>query len=266
MGNVDHTRYRIYIDEVGNNDLQSSDDPNHRFLCLTGLIFELDYVKVTVTPLLEMFKREFFQHHPDEPIILHRKEIVRQKYPFHSLKDPKVRYMFDEELIKILRNLDFVVISVLIDKKEHLSRYSKWRYDPYHYCLEILLERFFYFLKDKNGVGDLLLESRGGKEDRRLKETFANLVKNGSQYILSQDLLSRLTSKEIKLKPKIANISGLQLADLIAYPSYRYIVEHYKLYEIKQYTFGDRIIDIVKEKYYKSRNGIIDGYGIKKLP
>jgi len=80
-----------------------------------------------------------------------------------------------------------------------------------------------------------------------------------------------ISIKEIdyKLKTSAKNqayISGLQLVDLIAYPSYRYIVEHYKLYEIKQYSFGDRIIDIVKTRYYKSRNGIIDGYGIKKLP
>ncbi len=32
------TKYRIYIDEVGNPDLGSSDDPNHRFLSLTGVI------------------------------------------------------------------------------------------------------------------------------------------------------------------------------------------------------------------------------------
>jgi hypothetical protein len=29
-------KYRIYIDEVGNPDLESSDNPNHRFLGLTG--------------------------------------------------------------------------------------------------------------------------------------------------------------------------------------------------------------------------------------
>jgi len=36
-------KYRIYIDEVGNPDLESCDDPNHRFLSLTGVIVALDY-------------------------------------------------------------------------------------------------------------------------------------------------------------------------------------------------------------------------------
>lgn len=49
-------KYRIYIDEVGNNDLKSSDNPNHRYLSLTGLIFELEYVKSVVSPSLEKLK------------------------------------------------------------------------------------------------------------------------------------------------------------------------------------------------------------------
>jgi len=33
-------KYRIYVDETGNPDLKSSDDPNHRFLILIGVIKE----------------------------------------------------------------------------------------------------------------------------------------------------------------------------------------------------------------------------------
>ena len=43
-------KFRIYIDEVGNPDLESSDDPNHRFLSLTGIILELEYVERVVHP------------------------------------------------------------------------------------------------------------------------------------------------------------------------------------------------------------------------
>ena len=51
------SKYRIYIDEVGNNDLGSSDNPNHRYLSLTGLIFELDYAGKIVTPSVEKIKQ-----------------------------------------------------------------------------------------------------------------------------------------------------------------------------------------------------------------
>jgi len=41
-------KYRIYIDEVGNSDISSSDDPNHRFLSITGIIIDLDLVKTVI--------------------------------------------------------------------------------------------------------------------------------------------------------------------------------------------------------------------------
>ena len=39
------TKYRMYVDEVGNADLRSSDDPNHRFFSLTGVVLELGHVE-----------------------------------------------------------------------------------------------------------------------------------------------------------------------------------------------------------------------------
>lgn len=47
------SKYRIYIDEVGNSDLGSSDNPNHRFLSLTGVIVDLQYIASTVHPNIE---------------------------------------------------------------------------------------------------------------------------------------------------------------------------------------------------------------------
>ena len=88
------TKYRMYIDEVGNPDLGSSDNPNHRFLSLTGVIISLDYVKNNLHPEMESLKVKFFGSHPDEPIILHRKELVNAKYPFQVLNDTSLRVAF----------------------------------------------------------------------------------------------------------------------------------------------------------------------------
>jgi hypothetical protein len=37
-------KYRMYVDEVGNPDLGSSGNPNHRYLSLTGVMIDLEYV------------------------------------------------------------------------------------------------------------------------------------------------------------------------------------------------------------------------------
>ncbi|MCF8378616.1 MAG: DUF3800 domain-containing protein [Bacteroidales bacterium] len=95
-------KYRIYVDEVGNSDLASSENSNHRYLCLTGVIVELDYVRSTLYPQIEQLKAKYFNYHPDEPIIFHRKELLRKKPPFSALVDAEVEKAFNSELIEKL--------------------------------------------------------------------------------------------------------------------------------------------------------------------
>jgi hypothetical protein len=177
------TKYRMYVDEVGNPDLESSDNPNHRFLSLTGVIIELEYVRLVINPQMEALKHKYFTAHPDEPIVLHRKEILNRKPPFEVLRNPATAESFDLELIDLLKKWEYTVITVCLDKRKHREMYTVWRYDPYHYCLAILMERFNFWLNRREGQGDVMAESRGGKEDRRLKDTFARLWTQGTEYV-----------------------------------------------------------------------------------
>jgi hypothetical protein len=260
-------KYRIYIDEVGNSDLNSSTNENHRFLCLAGVIFSLEYVASTLQPEMELLKVKYFGSHPDDPVIFHRKELVYKKYPFHALANVDTAKRFNEEFLGLLERWDYRVIGVVLDKQELNTNYSaSWKYDPYHYCQEIILERFRLFLNIKNAVGDVMIESRGGKEDLRLKKSFRRLMDNGTQFLSPENLAERITSKELKVKAKGANIAGLQLADLIAHAVRRYAFQTvWEMHDGKK-TFSDDIIAIlIKDKFftYKSR---IFGYGLKKLP
>jgi hypothetical protein len=242
-------KYRIYIDEVGNPDLESSDDPNHRFLSLTGIILESNYVKSALHPQMEALKAKYFDYHPDEPIVFHRKEIVNALTPFQKLKDPDVRKRFDRELLGLLRSWQYVVISVCLDKKKHKASYTTWRYDPYHYCLAVLLERYTLFLERTNARGDAMAESRGGKEDKRLKDSFHRLWKQGTDYIDAERFQAAFTSKQLKVKLKANNISGLQLADLIAHPSRNEILAEKDLLHTKLAPFAKKVIENLQQKY-----------------
>ena len=259
-------KYRLYIDEVGNSDLNSSKDPNHRYLNLTGVIIELDYDSQVVFPAIERLKQQNFNSHPDDPIILHRKELVNKKHPFERLQNPEIERSFNSDLLDLLQNLEYAVISVTIDKHEHQQRYNVWRFDPYHYCLAIMIERYVLWLKNKNVNGDVMAESRGGKEDKRLKASFERAYTDGTQYLEAEIIATHLTSKQLKVKPKGDNIAGLQLADLIAHPSSRVIHAH-KAHQPLPDNFGGRIGKILEEsKYIRSNGGRIDGWGRKWLP
>ena len=258
-------KYRIYIDEVGNADLGSSaKNTNHRYLSLTGVIFRIDEMH-QVARDLDNLKQKFFNSHPDDPVILHRKEIINKKYPFKSLLDPIIEANFNEEVLRLFTNWNYQVISVLIDKKEHQERYTTWRHDPYHYCMEILIERFYKMLLDEDAVGDVLIEARGGKEDNRLKKSFTRIYNDGTSYISFEDFQRRLTSKELKVKPKYMNIAGLQIADLLAFPARRYIFKYYQIAIDERETFNEQIIEILKEKF-RRRGNRVEGIGFKLLP
>jgi len=47
-------KYRLYIDEVGDPGLKAAKDPRYRYLSLTGIIMELDYVN-SVHPEMALF-------------------------------------------------------------------------------------------------------------------------------------------------------------------------------------------------------------------
>ena len=116
-------KYRLYVDEVGNSDLSASEDPNHRYLSLTGVILELGQVAAVTSPALEELKARFFGSHPDDPVILRRKELVNRKHPFECLRDVEIGKAFDEALLGLLHELDFTVMTPVIDKLEQTQRY-----------------------------------------------------------------------------------------------------------------------------------------------
>ncbi len=250
------SKFRMYVDEVGNPDLRSSDDPNHRFLSLTGVIMDLEHVRKVVNPEMEALKHRYFAAHPDEPLILHRKELLNRKPPFEALRDPDLAAAFDEELLAFLRAWEYAVITVCLDKKKHRETYIVWRYDPYHYCLAILLERFNFWLNRHSAGGEGMAESRGAKEDRRLKESFGRLWQQGTDFVKPEQFQKSLTSRELKVKPKSSNISGLQLADIIAHPSRSEILDENGLLARPLGPFAQEVIKILQGKYDQDENRV----------
>ena len=113
-----------------------------------------------------------------------------------------------------------------------------------------------------------MVESRGSKEDKKLMESYTRLYQRGTDHIPVDRWQARLTSHELKAKPKNANIAGLQLADLIAHPSRREILIEHQLITDNRDVFGDQICAILRQSKYNRNKytGQIEGYGKKLLP
>ena len=116
----------------------------------------------------------------------------------------------------------------------------------------MILERYTFFLEQVNATGDVMAESRGGKEDIRLKKSFSGLWEKGTEYVDPVRIQRVLTSKQLKVKPKSNNIAGLQLCDLIAHPGRNEILFENNMIDGPIAPFALQVIEILRDKYYQS--------------
>ena len=259
---------RLFIDEVGNGDLYgAANDPNVRYLSLTGIIMKVRPHDRRLQPAIDQLKAVHIGDNGQNPVILHRREIVRREGPFAVLRDEGRQAAFNRDLLQIIDSQPFLVMTVVIDKKEHLDRYQVWRFDPYHYCLQCLVERYVNWLRRHGLKGDVVIEARFKKADKKLKASFQQLWERGTGPLTPTVIQKHLISKEIGLIPKSANVAGLQMCDLLAHPSAREMRRERDGLE-PYHDFGNEIVRLLIEKKYarNPRTKAIEGWGTKWLP
>ena len=234
------------------------DDLQHRFLSLTGVIAESDYVRHHIHPELESIKTRYFDSHPDEPVVLHRKELVNATWPFQALMDLETRALFDTEMLALIRDWDYRVLTACLDKHAFVSAGLNATHDPYNYCLSILVELYCHWLNRCQSKGDVMVETRGNKEDKKLREHFRMLWEDGTARVAAEQLQKSLTSREVKINTKDKNISGLQIADLIAHPLRSNILKEHGFLYRPLAPYATQILAVSETKYCEE-DGVIVG-------
>lgn len=254
-------RYRLYLDESGDHTYNHLDSVGRRYLGLLGVWFRQEDDYVAFADDLEQFKRDLFGPRPDKPVVLHRSEIINRKGPFGILCDPLVKERFDEGLLGVVHRAQYRMTCVVIDKQTHSEKYTS-PFHPYHYCLAAMLDRYSGWLKYKNAVGDVMAESRGREEDLQLKEAYRRVYESGTLMFPREHHQKALTSKDIKLQDKRANVAGLQLADVLAYPVKQAMLVEKGLIADPGDVYGKRVLEAVTRKYNQNEwRGQVTGYG-----
>jgi Protein of unknown function (DUF3800) len=259
-------RYRLFFDETGNGDLRAAKmkNPNQRYLSLTGLVIRQDIHDTSFTKRLTALKSDIFGQ-KNASVVLHRRDIMDRKGVFAALKDDNLRTKFDVQFLQLVTDLPTTVFTVSIDKEEHLAKYKVWQFNPYHYVMTCLLERFVLWLNRTGRVGDVMGEARNPTHDAQLRRAFRYFYKNGTA-VRKDVVQKRLISKELRLELKSANIAALQVADLLAHPAHR-AYKFEKLGQTMPDDYGAKLaVILVNSKYDRKWNGRIEGYGRKWLP
>jgi hypothetical protein len=259
-------RFRLYLDESGDHVFNKLDEAPHRFLCLLGCWFKNpDYLNFHAS--MEAFKRRNLLGHPDEPAILHREDILNKRRYFGKLCDPEIQKRFNDELLELITQAQFRLVAVVIDKERLHQSYGDAASHPYHLAMGFMLQRYCGYLNHINRVGDVMAESRGGREDRLLKDSYSRVYDRGVWMDKSEYFQHSLTSKELKVKPKVSNVAGLQLADLLGHPVKQEVLREAELISGKPTPFADNLLKVLETKWNQHLyDGKIKGYGKVLFP
>ncbi len=243
-------KYYLFIDESGDHGLKTIDESFPVFV-LCGIIFsETDYLDFK-NKLINL-KTTFWG---DKKVIFHSRDIRKCDKEFQILLDSEIKSSFYKSLNNIISTSNYKIIASAIHKVDYIKRYGKLADDPYEISLSFLIERSIYLLDSFTGINKelkIIVEKRGGVEDKKLASHFSKLKDNGTYFVDKQRIKNYNT--EIVFKQKQENIHGLELSDLIAYPIARYVLDKQR---------ANPAFDVFSDKFYQKGG---KRYGLKVFP
>jgi len=259
-------RFRLYIDESGDHVFREVQSAAHRYLCLLGCWFQhADYIAFHAK--LEALKSQHLKHHPDEPVVLHREDMLHARGSFSALRDEAARVQWDNALLDLVRSSNFRIVAVVIDKHALLESFGDTSAHPYHLGLGFMLQRYVGYLNLRSYRGDVMAESRGGKEDRLLKDSYQHIYDRGAWMVSAEKFQSALSSRQLKVKSKQANIAGLQLADLLGHPVKQWVLREHGRIDKEPSAFAAQLLECARAKFNcHLSTQRIDGYGTVLYP
>ncbi len=242
--------YTLFLDESGDHGLSNIDIDFPVFVLCGILTSETDYS--TVQNKMNEVKQSIWGN---KVVIFHSRDIRKCEKEFQVLFDQEIKKQFYEDINSIISSSQYTIIASAIQKEKYIKQYGKLADDVYEIALSFIVERSIFYLDEQREQHiqlSIVLEKRGKKEDKKLEEHFQKLLARGTGYVSCERLKNYSCS--IRFVDKKENNNGLQLADLIAYPIARYVIESER---------ANPAFDILETKLYTKKG---KRYGLKVFP
>ena len=249
MENKPTTKYYLFIDECGDHQLEKF-NPSFPIFTLCGILVHQDKLEA-LEASVNSLKREFFN---DETVIIHSRDIRKQEKAYSILQYPDIRKRFYDCINSILGQQGiYVIVCCSILKEPFIERFSRGE-DVYGLSVKYLIERAIFCMDDNvtDGTLDIIIERRGVKQDRMLLNYYNRLRAIGTKWITTDRMETRLGRFSFRYKKE--NIIGLQLADLIAYPITKHVLDP---------RAPNPAYDIIRNKIYSYKGAL---FGMKGIP
>ena len=239
----------LYLDECGDQNL-SSFDPQFPIFTLCGVVVSEEQDEL-LADRINSLKMDIWNN---TNIILHSRDIRKCQNGFEVLFDLEVKKRFLESVNAILGDDIYIIICCAILKEPYIRQYGKLN-DVYGLSLSYIMERVVFYL-DSVGKDNIelrtVIERRGKKEDKSLLNYYNQLLDRGTYWVNGERM--RRYFKRFDMRWKSENIVGLQVADLVAYPITRHVLNPNGV---------NLAYDVLKKNIYQ-----VDGkmYGMKVFP
>lgn len=198
----------------------TSFDPQFPVFTLCGIVVSEEQDRV-MSQRINALKQEIWNN---TNIILHSRDIRKCQNGFEVLFDLEVKKTFLAGINDIQGDKGYVVICCSILKEPYIRQYGKLN-DVYGLSLSYIMERVVFYL-DSLGLAGIelstVIERRGKKEDAALLNYYNQLLDRGTYWVDSVRM--KKVFKKFEMRWKSENIVGLQIADLIAYPVTRHVL------------------------------------------
>lgn len=237
----------LFIDESGDHGLTMVDLDFPVFLLSGVLIIEEDYE--TIRQSINTLKHSIWGN---KEVIFHSRDIRKCEKEFQKLFDLELKAKFYEELNKIIANSPYTIIASAIQKDRFIEQFGKLQDDVYEVALSFVIEQAVMALKksETDNALSIVIEKRGRKEDKQLDDHFQRLLGKGTGKLTAEEIAEHHPTFTFKNKKE--NINGLQLADLVAYPIARYVIEPNR---------ANPSFEVLEPKIYRTDGGL-DGLRI----
>ena len=226
------------------------DDAKFNVFVLCGILFS-EQAYNHFDARFRALKEKYFG---TQDIVFHFSKMRACKEPFKIFTDVHVKDEFRTDLEQILVEEDYTIIASVVDRPKFKEKFPDSK-TAYQESLQFLCDSCDIRLRNEDIEKLFIYLEKRDSYDSIIRKYYSRLLLNGTGFMSKNE--TPVFSEKLEFKNKKLNISGLQLADICAYP----IARKYLTPDVDQRTY-----EIIKHKFYKNSSGEILSYGLEIFP
>ena len=257
----------LYIDENGHSNLKNiirrheekkPVEESEKYFNLCSVLITRENHATVAASLVELKHKhwpngKYSYDGIEKTVCLHSDDIRKEHGPFG--KSQIDQESFFNDLNQAMEKMDIEIFDCFINKDEFYKLYDRNAEEPYSLGIEYILERVVKKIGDNDKVM-IVCESIGRREDKIVLDTIKLLMSKGTYYVSSKQF-NKITGIYFNKKRNTDSSKsyiGLEIADLCAYPIYKFCRYHTK----------DKAFQIIEEKLHRFPS--YRGKGLKRVP